>query len=136
MLPLTEQAVRQGFREIFVPKANAEEAALVKGITIYGAESLKEVIDHISNSNVQNDSKGKQVSYKTDRKAKAVEKKTLKILPQKPTAIIHQDVTHDIDFSDIKGQESAKRGLEIAAAGGHNIALSGPPSFLGHISLS
>src|SRR3989344_2004777 len=51
VLPLTEQAVRQGFQEIFVPIANASEAALVQGITIYGAKTLKEVIDHISKIN-------------------------------------------------------------------------------------
>ncbi|MEK7128697.1 MAG: YifB family Mg chelatase-like AAA ATPase [Patescibacteria group bacterium] len=105
VLPLTECAMRLGYKEIFVPKTNAEEAALVKGITIYGARTLKEVIEHLS-------------SEKECPK---------KILPQKPTVIILKDQTHDIDFSDIKGQESAKRGLEIAAAGGHNIALSGPP---------
>jgi magnesium chelatase family protein len=103
VLPLTEQAMKLGYKEIFVPIMNAEEAALVKGITVYGARTLEEVIDHLSGE--------------TDTK----------IIPQKPTAIIHKNTTHDIDFSDIKGQESAKRGLEIAAAGGHNIALSGPP---------
>src|SRR3989344_4750859 len=114
VLPLTEQAVWQGFKEIFVPIGNAEEAALVKGITVYGARTLKEVIDHVY-----------KIHY--DRKGNPMEKERPKILPQKPTTIIHKNITHDIDFSDIKGQESAKRGLEIAAAGGHNIALSGPP---------
>ena len=114
VLPLTEQAVRQGFQEIFVPIANASEAALVQGITIYGAKTLKEVIDHIS-----------KINY--DKKGKSTEKERPKILAQRPTEIIHKDTIHDIDFSDIRGQESAKRGLEIAAAGGHNIAFSGPP---------
>jgi len=114
VLPLAEQAMRTGFREIFVPIENAKEAALVKGITIYGAKSLKEVIDHISE--IPND------------KNKNLAKDVLpKILPQQSTQIISKNVVHDIDFCDIKGQESAKRGLEIAAAGGHNIALSGPP---------
>ena len=114
VLPLTEQAMRLGYKEIFVPMVNAKEAALVKGITIYGAKSLKEVIDHVSKVHL-------------DRKGNPIEKETPKILPQKPTEIFHRDIPHDIDFSDIRGQESAKRGLEIAAAGGHNIALSGPP---------
>lgn len=114
VLPLTEQAMRLGYKEIFVPKENAEEAALVKGITIYGARTLKEVIDHVS-------------KVHSDKNGKPLEKERPKILPQKPTQIIHRGVVHDIDFSDIRGQESAKRGLEIAAAGGHNIALSGPP---------
>jgi len=114
VLPLTEQAMKLGYKEIFVPIMNAEEAALVKGITVYGARTLKEVIEHLS-------------EIKRDRKGNPLEKERPKIKPQKPTQILHKDTVHDIDFSDIKGQESAKRGLEIAAAGGHNIALSGPP---------
>ena len=114
VLPLTEQAKRLGYKEIFVPIMNAEEAALVEGITIYGARTLKEVIEHVS-----------KIDY--DKKGNPLEKEHPKIEPQKPTKIIHCDITYDIDFSDIRGQESAKRGLEIAAAGGHNIALSGPP---------
>lgn len=114
VLPLTEQAMRLGYKEIFVPAQNAQEAALVKGISVYGARTLQEVVDHIS-------------KVPRDRKGNPLEKERPKISPQKPTQIVHRDVTHDIDFSDIKGQESAKRGLEIAAAGGHNIALSGPP---------
>jgi magnesium chelatase family protein len=113
-LPLAEQAARLGYKEIFVPTANAREAALVGGITVYGANTLKEVIDHI-------------YKIKYDKSGKAIEKERPKISSQKPTEIIHKDIIHDIDFSDIRGQESAKRGLEIAAAGGHNIALSGPP---------
>ena len=107
VLPLTEQAKQKGFKEIFVPIMNAPEAALVKGITVFGAKTLKEVIEHL------------HVSDKEETKSL--------ISPQEPTQIIRRDLIHDIDFSDIKGQESAKRGLEIAAAGGHNIALSGPP---------
>ncbi|MBI2627378.1 YifB family Mg chelatase-like AAA ATPase [Candidatus Nomurabacteria bacterium] len=124
VLPLTEQAMRLGFKEIFVPMVNAKEAALVKGITIYGAKSLKEVIEHVSSAQGGSASGGK-IHY--DRKGNPLEKERPKILPQKPTEIIHKDIIHDLDFSDIRGQESAKRGLEIAAAGGHNIALSGPP---------
>ena len=123
VLPLTEQARHLGYKEIFVPLANAEEAALVKDITIYGARTLKEVVDHISNY----DPEGKNTSYGAGKKGKEVKKEPPKIFPQKPTEIIRKDKAHDIDFSDIRGQESAKRGLEIAAAGGHNIALSGPP---------
>lgn len=114
VLPLTEQAMRLGYKEIFVPTLNAREAALVSGITVYGAKTLKEVIDHIS-------------KIKVDKAGKPLEKERPKILAQKPTEIIHKNIIHDIDFCDIRGQESAKRGLEIAAAGGHNIALSGPP---------
>ena len=114
VLPLTEQAMRLGYKEIFVPIGNAVEAALVEGITIYGAKTLKEVVDHIT-----------RIKY--DRNGNLLEKERPKILPQKITEIIRKEKIHDIDFSDIRGQESAKRGLEISAAGGHNIALSGPP---------
>ncbi len=113
-LPLTQEAKRLGYKEIFVPYANAEEAALVDGITVYGAKTLREVIDHI-------------YKIKYDKKGKALEAERPKLIPQAKTEIIHTEKNHDIDFSDIRGQESAKRGLEIAAAGAHNIALSGPP---------
>ena len=114
VLPLTEHAMKLGYKEIFVPIGNAEEAALVKGITVYGAKDLKEVVDHI-------------YKIKYDKKGNPLEIERPKILPQRPTEIIRKNKIYDVDFSDIRGQESAKRGLEIAAAGGHNIALSGPP---------
>jgi magnesium chelatase family protein len=114
VLPLTEQAMQLGYKEIFVPFGNACEAALVKGIKVYGAKTLKEVINHL-------------YKIKYDRKGAPLEAARPKISPQPPTEITPKETIHDIDFSDIKGQESAKRGLEIAAAGGHNIALSGPP---------
>lgn len=113
-LPLTQEAKNLGFKEIFLPIDNAEEAALVDGITIYGVKNLKEVIDHI-------------FIPKKDRKGNLLEKEREKITPSPKTEIIHKEKTNNIDFSDIKGQEGAKRGLEIAASGGHNIAMSGPP---------
>ena len=113
-LPLTEVAKKLGYKEIFLPIENAPEAALVEGITIYGARNLKEVIDHI-------------YIPKKDRKGNLLEQERLKIKPFPKTEIIHIEKNNNIDFSDIKGQEGAKRGLEIAASGGHNIAMSGPP---------
>jgi len=83
VLPLTEQAMRLGYKEIFVPKGNASEAALVKGITVYGAENLKEVIDHVSDY----DPEGKSTSYGAGRKGKSIDVKSRKILAQKLTAI-------------------------------------------------
>lgn len=113
-LPLTQEAKRLGYKELFLPIENAEEAALVEGIIIYGAKNLKEVIDHI-------------YIPKEDKKGNLLEKERPKINPYPRTEIIHKEKINNIDFSDIKGQEGSKRGLEIAASGGHNIAMSGPP---------
>ena len=106
-LPLVQEAKRMGYEEIYLPKENAIEAALVEGIKIFGVESLKEVVEHLD------------------------ENKTPHLINKIPiqikTAIIYDQENTGADFSDIRGQEGAKRGLEIAAAGGHNIAMYGPP---------
>jgi magnesium chelatase family protein len=109
VLPLVEEAKRIGFKEIFLPKENAEEGALVRGIKIYGANNLKEVIEHI------------------EIKEKDKSPDNPKLQEQPETQINYSDKINYIDFSDIKGQEGAKRGLIIAASGGHNIAMQGPP---------
>jgi len=106
-LPLVMEAKRAGYEEVYLPKENAVEAALVEGIKIFGADTLEEVVEHVNET-----VKDKQVK---------------KILPQPKTEIIYKTERKNSDFSDIKGQEGAKRGLEIAAAGGHNIAMYGPP---------
>ncbi len=92
-----------GFTEIVVPKINAEEAALITGIDVYPAETLREVLNHIKT--------------------------------EEPTRLSSQPITNISDgwyesavtLEDIKGQETAKRGLIIAAAGRHNVMLVGPP---------
>jgi len=114
VLPLVQEAKRMGFEEVFLPKENAREGALIKDIKIYGAKNLKEVIDHI-------------YIPKKDKKGDNIEPERKKIEPEKETQITYISKENIIDFSDIKGQESAKRGLMIAAAGGHNVAMSGPP---------
>lgn len=101
ILPLVQHAKSKGFTEIFVPYDNREEAALIEGITIYPVKTLTEIIEHLTE-------KGK-------------------IEPQEKTIIPEKETHTQTDFSDIKGQEIAKRGLEIAAAGGHNIVMYGPP---------
>jgi magnesium chelatase family protein len=106
-LPLVQEAKRAGYEEIYLPKENAIEAALVEGIKIFGADTLKEVVEHL------NEEKGSEKNKK------------IKIQPK--TEINFKKERKNSDFSDIRGQEGAKRGLEIAAAGGHNIAMYGPP---------
>lgn len=105
ILPLVETAKREGFLEIFVPKENEAEAGLVEGITVYGVKNLLEVINHLKDS--------KENPY------------TISPTPQ--TLIEFNQDSYSLDFSDVKGQAMAKRGLEIAAAGGHNICMYGPP---------
>ncbi len=106
-LPLVMEAKNAGYEEIYLPKENAIEAALVEGIKIFGAETLAEVVEHVNDS------------------VKDKQNKKIKIQPK--TEIVYKTEKRNSDFSDIKGQEGAKRGLEIAAAGGHNIAMYGPP---------
>jgi magnesium chelatase family protein len=107
VLPLIREARSRGFKEVFIPKENAVEAALIDGITIYPAEDLLEVVNHLNE--------------------KGENHKKLSPQPKTNVSDFSSLVEPEIDFSDIRGQESAKRGLEIAAAGGHNVAMYGPP---------
>lgn len=109
VLPLVKHAKAKGLREVFVPEENAKEAALIGGIKIYGAKNLKGVADHLRSESLKN----------------SENKFSLKLQPQ--TEIIIEETETSVDFSDIKGQEGGKRGLEIAAAGGHNVLMYGPP---------
>jgi magnesium chelatase family protein len=93
-----------GLTEIVVPTSNVIEAALVEGITVCGASTLSEVLAHISPTH-------------TDQT----------LSPQETTTITNQWQNDGIKLEDIKGQETAKRGLLIAAAGRHNVILVGPP---------
>lgn len=107
ILPLIAEAKRNGKRAVFVPKENEKEAALVPGIAVYGAQTLREVIEHVD------------TKKKTEKNAKIIQ------TPQ--TKLISSAVETQFAFEDIRGQESAKRAAIIAAAGGHNLGLSGPP---------
>ncbi len=106
-LLITSAAKNAGFTEVFLPNANAEEAALVEGITIYGVRNLSEVLHHL------------------DKNKKFTLTKSVRDISQKGMGSAGSKMM--VDLSHIKGQEFAKRALEIAAAGNHNLAMWGPP---------
>lgn len=103
-LPIAIQARKEGFKGIILPKENAREAAIVSQIEVYGVEHLKEVVDFFQ---------GSQTLQRT-------------IVDTREEFAYNQTV-FSINFSDVKGQRSIKRAMEIAAAGGHNLILIGPP---------
>ncbi|MDD4803744.1 MAG: YifB family Mg chelatase-like AAA ATPase [Candidatus Pacebacteria bacterium] len=125
VLPIVAEAKSKGFKEVFLPKENANEAALISNIDIYGAENLKEIINHLNTRIINTKSSSfREEDFQNKSDIKNIIKK-LQIQPK--TEIILEDEEIEKDFSEIKGQETAKRGLEIAAAGKHNIAMYGPP---------
>lgn len=103
-LLIAREAAERGYEEIYLPVANAREASLIHELKIMPVKNLQQIVEHFSN----------QPSSK-------------KILPQPKTEIDQTIKNSVIDFADVVGQHLAKRGLEIAAAGGHNIAMYGPP---------
>ncbi len=104
VLPIAIQAREEGFKGFIVPKQNAREAAVVNNLDVFGVENIKEVIDFFN---------GKSTLEPT-------------IVNTRDEFFTHAN-SYDVDFLDVKGQENVKRSLEVAAAGGHNIIMIGPP---------
>lgn len=103
VLPMVLLAKEKHLDHIFIPKANAAEASIVNGITIYPAKTLKDVFLHLNGS------------------------KLIEPLAFTPFDEIEEDELYEFDLKDIKGQEYVKRAVEVAVSGGHNILLKGPP---------
>ncbi|CAM1355590.1 MULTISPECIES: YifB family Mg chelatase-like AAA ATPase [Tenacibaculum] len=103
-LPIAIKAREEGFKHFILPKENAKEAAIVNDLNVLGADNIMEVINHFD---------GNKLIEPTNVDTRAEFYK-------------HIDFP-EFDFADVKGQESIKRCMEIAAAGGHNIILIGPP---------
>ena len=103
-LPIAIQARKAGFKGMIIPSENAREAAIVDDLAVYGFQTITETIDFFNQ-----------------------EQAFEPVKVQTREEFFEQQQTYHVDFADVRGQENIKRALEIAAAGGHNIILVGPP---------
>jgi magnesium chelatase family protein len=104
-LPIAIQCRKEGLKGLIIPKANSREAGMVNQLKVYGITNLKDIIEFFQTG----------------------EKSLLPIIINVRDEFLYSQENSDGDFSDVKGQENIKRALEIAAAGGHNALLIGPP---------
>jgi magnesium chelatase family protein len=103
VLPVAIEARKRGKRALFVPEANAREAAMVDKIDIYGVANLRQTFEFLRGQQPMHPTRGDMTDFFAS----------------------HQ--SYDVDFSDVKGQAHVKRAVEVAVAGGHNILMIGPP---------
>ncbi len=101
ILPMAATARREGYQRIFVPQTDAAEAALIPDLEVIAIETLAGLANHLRGFE--------------------------RIQPQPPVIVAEAEVVVQTDFQEIKGQQHVKRALEVAAAGGHNVLMSGPP---------
>lgn len=104
VLPIVAQAKESGVEQVFVPRENSQEASLIEGIEVFGASTLKEVMNHLNRS-----------------------KPLVATVPKTEEEIFERQESFPVDFESIVGQEQGKRALEIAAAGSHNVLMNGSP---------
>ncbi len=104
VLPIAILAKENGFKGFILPSENAKEAAVVEGLEVFGVKNIKEVVEFF------NDEHDLTATFVDINKE-----------------FLNHQSNFDFDFSDVKGQENVKRALEVAAAGGHNIVMIGPP---------
>ena len=104
VLSVAIRARKEKFKGLLVPRENAREAAVVNNLDIYGMDNLSDVINFL------NDDENYEPTFVDTRKE-----------------FYEQQYSYDLDFADVKGQEGVKRALEVAAAGGHNMIMVGPP---------
>ena len=103
VLPIAIKAKEDGFKGIILPKQNTAEASVVEGLEVYGAENMLQIIRFLNE-----DGELEKAIFKHDESEQ-------------------NQLQYDFDFCDVRGQDNIKRALEIAAAGGHNVILIGPP---------